>query len=103
MEMAVSLVPILTSRFMLNLRKTSECDEDTVYDAAGGHLTSNKSTLGFRIPQSVIGNLGESFADEPQVDVESNEAVAATPVFPERVKRTMSGKKTRFDIRISNL
>ena len=100
--MALSLVPILMSRFMLNLRQASECDDDTISDAARGYLTSDKSTLGFRVPQSVIGNLGEGFVDEIEVGVESNnEAIAATPSFTEPVESlcsTMSGERTRCDI-----
>ena len=100
MEMVFSLVPILTSRFMLNLRQASECDDDAVSDVVdpGRHLTSDKSTLGFRIPQSVTGDLGESFVDEPEVDVELDEATAAAPDSTERVGCTMSGKKTRDGI-----
>ena len=68
--MVASLVPILTSRFMLNLRQASERgnDSNVVPDLTRSLLTSDKFMIGSQIPQSVIDNLGEGFMDQLEVD-----------------------------------
>lgn len=62
-----SVTAVLISRFLLNLRQVNE-------DSAGGASVnvSQFSAPAFRIPESIIGNLGEELEHGP-LEVESND------------------------------
>lgn len=68
---------ILLSRFMLNLRQTSETSGGSD-GPSPSRLTANATAIGFRIPQSVIGNLSESFAEEAEIDYGPDNEVPST-------------------------
>lgn len=66
-SICVSVTAVLISRFLLNLRQVNE-------DSAGGASVnfSQFSAPAFRIPESIIGNLGGELEHGP-LEVESND------------------------------
>ncbi|KAI0092091.1 hypothetical protein BDY19DRAFT_1046209 [Irpex rosettiformis] len=70
------LIPILISRFMLNLRRATESGNDTL---PGSTATSvGMTAISFRVPHSVIGNLGETFV-ETRADMEFSSEIFLGP------------------------
>lgn len=67
-----SLTPILISRFLLNLRQlgTSEV-EDSEHSGHRDSPSQHMSTVNFRLPDSIVGNMGEPL--EHGVDIEEGE------------------------------
>ncbi|KAI0686784.1 hypothetical protein BC835DRAFT_1309389 [Cytidiella melzeri] len=55
------MIPILTSRFLLNLRQASSADAAILTPS---RLSINVTTAKFCVSPSVIGNLGEPFEDQ---------------------------------------
>ncbi len=75
---------------MLNLRQTSETSEGSD-GPSPSRFTSNATAIGFRIPQSAIGNLAESFAEEAEIDYGLDNEVPSTS-SPSNDKGTLPGE-----------
>lgn len=75
---------------MLNLRQTSETSEGSD-GPSPSRFTANSTAIGFRIPQSVIGNLAESFAEEAEIDYGPGNEVPSTS-SPFNDKGTLPGE-----------
>lgn len=86
------LNPILTTRFLLNLKQVNEGDSGA---AESSHFASQISTVGFRIPQSMIGNLGEPIetAMEGEPSEDDSESLETIPDVSRHTSSCHHGEK----------